>query len=473
MGPTKQVRTGGAASVLEYAKRFQQRGHAICLSTWPRFLWPEEVPFPDLDFEADTYFDGAPTAAALPYNLVNQTPRDYVGEMQFFCAYMNLLTPAIPQCDLIIASNWDTLLPAWQSGQGKVVHFPQHYDEVFFTLDEGPGSSLQGNPILKLLCRNAFQLPVYRIANSSWLSRQLSDRFGETVPYVNHGIDCSRFRLRPKRSAADGILRVVTYCRPDKWKGFPDAVAAMAPVLSRHPGRVEWHVYGFPNPAFLPDNPIAPYIFRGALGHEALSELYAESDIVLCPSWYESFPLPPIEAMACGTAVVTTPYGTEDYAIPNETALVVEPRVVAAMTEAVERLVNDSDLRNTLAAKGRAMAESMTWEKAVDAREQLLYQIHENRLGSDLLSGFDTGIPDGHGILFDRIPVELQADEGDLFQDQAGGYYVVESRRLRPLDYPQQMGWDLQTARPIDSLLVARTAVGSPVRNSANFYGRR
>ena len=200
----------------------------------------------------DIYFDGAPTTGSLPYHLVNRTPRDYVGELQFFVTYMSLLTPAIPKCDLIISSNWDTILPAWQSRQGKPVHFPQHYDEVFFTLDGATSSSLQGNPLIKLLCRNSFQLPVYRIANSSWLAGELQERFGETVPYVNHGIDCALFQLRPKKSEIDGILRVVTYSRPDKWKGFPDAVAAMQQVLKHHAGLVEWHVLRFPESRISP-----------------------------------------------------------------------------------------------------------------------------------------------------------------------------------------------------------------------------
>ena len=99
MGPTGQVRTGGAASVLEYAKRLQQRVHSVCLCTWPKFLWPEKDPFPGIDFEVDIYFDGAPTTGSLPYHLMNRTPRDYVGELQFFVTYMSLLTPAIPKCD--------------------------------------------------------------------------------------------------------------------------------------------------------------------------------------------------------------------------------------------------------------------------------------------------------------------------------------------------------------------------------------
>jgi hypothetical protein len=278
------------------------------------------------------------------------------------------------------------------------------------------------------------------------------------------------FQLRPKRSLADGVLRVVTYSRPEKWKGFPEAVAAMREAKARFGENLEWHVYGFENKSLPPENPWAPYFFHGTLGHENLSRLYAESDVVLCPSWYESFPLPPIEAMACGTAVITTPYGTEDYAIQGETALVVPPRVTSAIASAIEQVLQDADLRRRLAANGRKMAESLTWDRAVNAREQMLYQIHENRWPNDLIHGFDTAIPDGLGICFERIPAELTPQEGELFGAEDGTFYVVESQRLRRVSDLGSLGLEAAPVRPIDMLTLARTDLGPEVHSRANSF---
>jgi glycosyltransferase involved in cell wall biosynthesis len=469
MGPTGNTRTGGAACILEYARRLRERGHQVSLTTWPRFLWLGESPFPGLDFDIPIHYDIAAKTSALPLHFLNQSPRDYLGELRFFLAYLSLLTPAIPKADLLIASNWEAIIPAWQSGRGKPVHFPQHYDEVFFTLD-GSSNSLQANPLIKMLCRSAFQMPTYRIANSTWLAGEMRRRFGDEVPVVNHGIDVARFHPMPKRSAQDGIFRVVTYSRPEKWKGFQDAVPAMAELMARHPGKIEWHVYGFPH-AIGAENPLAPYKFHGALAHDELSRLYAESDIVLCPSWYESFPLPPIEAMACGTAVVTTSYGTEDYAVDGETAMVVRPRVVEDFVAALDVVVLNPELRGRLARKGREMAESLTWDRAVSAREELLWRIHRNQMPNHALRGFDTGITDGFGNSFERLIAEAGATDGELLIGADGKHYVVDSSRLRRVSDPAGIGFDPSQARTVDQLTLIRNEQGPDITARANYFG--
>ena len=474
LGPTGRIRTGGAACILEYARRFQALGHDVSLSTWPKFLWPEEEsPFPGLDFDIPIHYDANARRESLPYHFLDKMPRDFLGELRFFLAYTHLLTPAIPSADLIIAANWESVIPAWQCGKGKAVHFPQHYDEVFFASDANPSAGMQGNPLIKMLCRNTFQMPVYRIANSNWLAGEFRRRFGETVPVVQHGIDAGRFNTRPKSSAHDGVIRVVTYCRPEKWKGFQDAVPAMAELMRRHPHKIEWHVYGFTHPVFGPENELAPYTFHGPLGHDDLSRLYAESDIVLCPSWYESFPLPPLEAMACGTSVITTPYGTEGYAIDGHTAIVARPRVVSDLVVALDGLVRFPELRERLARNGRAMAESLTWEGAVAAREELLWRIHRNEIPTGGLQGFDTGIMDGYGTSFDRLSAEVGAREGELLQGADDQQYVVESGRLRRVLNPSAIGLTSEQSRPLDLLSLLRSEHGPDITSSANYYGIR
>ena len=204
---------------------------------------------------------------------------------------------------------------------------------------------------------------------------------------------------------------------------------------------------------------------------DELSKLYAESDIVLCPSWYESFPLPPIEAMACGTAVVTTKYGTEDYAIDGHTAIVVRPRVLGDFIKALDALVRNPDLRARLAKNGRAMAESLTWEAAAAAREELLWRIHRNQMPSQPFNGFDTAIPDGHGRSFEHIVADFQASNGEVLNGADGKQYVVESDRLRRVADLAALGVQVNGARPVDLMTLFRSEHGPEITAAANYYG--
>jgi glycosyltransferase involved in cell wall biosynthesis len=83
--------------------------------------------------------------------------------------------------------------------------------------------------------------------------------------------------------------------------------------------------------------------------------------------------------MACGTPVVTTRYGTEDYARHEENSLVVMPRDIKAMAEAILRLLSDADLREKFRETGPQTAKRFTWEKTVDEFERLFQMALEGR----------------------------------------------------------------------------------------------
>lgn len=469
LGPGGKVQTAGTGSMLEYARGLRDRGHTVSITTWPKFLWQEDRPFPGLDSKIPVYHNPGSKSDDLPIHFLDKSPRDYVGELQYFLAFLNLVTPVIPKSDLVIAGNWEAVIPAWQARRGKVVHFPQHYDEISFTLDGASPEALKANPLIKMLCRSALQMPANRVANSSWLAGEFRRRFNETIPFVQNGVDTVQFQQRPKLSAQDDIIRVVTYCRPEQWKGFQDAVPAMHELMKRH-AKTRWHVYGFPHPVLGPDNDLAPYQFHGALAHDELSKLYGESDIALCPSWYEGFAMPPLEAMACGTAVITTRYGTEDYAIDGHNAIVARPRVVGDLAVALDGLVRVPELRAQLARNGRAMAESLTWDTAIGAREELLYRIHANQLPASL-RGFQTGIVDGYGIPFENLTADFAAQEGALLAGDDGEHYLVESGSLRRVSNPGSLGLNSSHVQLVDLLTLLRNTRGPDITSEADYYG--
>ena len=90
---------------------------------------------------------------------------------------------------------------------------------------------------------------------------------------------------------------------------------------------------------------------------DELIDLYETSQIYVFPSEAENFPMVLLEAMSAGTAIITTK-GTGCAEVVGDTALLVEPRDTAAIRDALERLVGDSELCRRMGAAARARLEA-------------------------------------------------------------------------------------------------------------------
>jgi len=102
--------------------------------------------------------------------------------------------------------------------------------------------------------------------------------------------------------------------------------------------------------------------------HRQLARIYQQADLLIFPSLYESFGLPVLEAMACGTPVVASdiPALAE---LTGDAAVLVNPYDVEAMAEAMYNVLTDNALRTTLAERGFRRAGHFSWRKC--ARQTL------------------------------------------------------------------------------------------------------
>ena len=101
--------------------------------------------------------------------------------------------------------------------------------------------------------------------------------------------------------------------------------------------------------------------FVGFVDDEHLPELYRGALLFVYPSLYEGFGLPVLEAMACGTPVITSNRASLPE-VAGDAALLVDPTRPEALAAAMASILTDSELHQALCAKGLARAHTFTWD---------------------------------------------------------------------------------------------------------------
>lgn len=118
--------------------------------------------------------------------------------------------------------------------------------------------------------------------------------------------------------------------------------------------------------------------FIGFVDDGDLPALYNAASLFVFPSLYEGFGLPVLEAMACGTPVVSSNASSLPE-VTGDAAVQLSPHDEAAWTGAMLRVINDRALRNRLIATGHSQAQRFRWSGA--ARK--LLELYGRVLGRD------------------------------------------------------------------------------------------
>ncbi len=105
--------------------------------------------------------------------------------------------------------------------------------------------------------------------------------------------------------------------------------------------------------------------FLGFVPFDTLRAFYEGAEVFTFPSLYEGFGLPPLEAMACGTPVVTSSVSSLPEAV-GDAAVMVSPENVFAISRGIKEALLDFDLRRELREKGFAQVRRFRWERTAE-----------------------------------------------------------------------------------------------------------
>ena len=101
---------------------------------------------------------------------------------------------------------------------------------------------------------------------------------------------------------------------------------------------------------------------------------YNACELLTYPSFYEGFGLPPLEAMACGTPVITSNVTSLPEIFYNS-ALLVNPYDVYALSYAMEKVLCDSLLKLTMVQKGLITSSNYSWKKLLKIQSLLMRKL--------------------------------------------------------------------------------------------------
>jgi glycosyltransferase involved in cell wall biosynthesis len=335
--------TGGTRVLLDYADALHALGHQV---TVVHPLWPYRFHYGRLrqmrvfarHVMQGNRVDWYPLKAPLV-----QVPR--------------ISNQYLPDADIVIATAWPTAhdVAKLSPEKGKKVYFIQLYET-----GTGPSELVDAT----------YRLPMFRMTCSRILREQIESLFDVKVNTVLYpGINTKTF-FPDGQPEADTVL--MPY-HPDIRKGGAVGMEALKLLKTKMPSlKVKLFGHRIP-PDFVPE---WMQFFKRPDG-EKLRHLYSTSAALLYPSRVEACPLPPLEAMACGCAVVSTPVGEVPvYCTDGEHGLLPEIGNPESMANCLERVLKDAILRTKLVAGGSQQVQMFVLERGtrhlVETLENLL-----------------------------------------------------------------------------------------------------
>lgn len=216
---------------------------------------------------------------------------------------------------------------------------------------------------------NTWKMPLKKIVVAFWLQKKVEE-IGEKAYLLNNGLDFNKFGKDICIEERNPKNILILYHEMEV-KGFKYGLKALKIIKERY-SDIEVNCFGaFKNPKNLPS--WINYYYSPT--QKKLRELYNNASIFVGTSLGEGWGLTVSEAMQCGCAVACTDVvGYNEFAFHNKNALLCESKNEKVLAENIIKLINDNELRRTIADNGYFEIQQYTWEIAYGKLKRLLEQ---------------------------------------------------------------------------------------------------
>jgi len=338
-----KIPVGGAKIIYRYAREFQKLGHEVAIIS-PK---SEGYRLRDLlKVGAIRIRDRWHGVEDRPYY---ETPKGV--------EHLIISAPDpkfIPDGDVLIASAWKTAfwVDEMPPEKGEKIYYLQNLETYLGNAE---------------LIRSTWKLPLKKIVIAKWLKVAAEAMGEEAYGPVPIALDPTEFSV--ERPIDSRPLRVTMLYHRLPIKGGSEGIEILKNVKETHP-KLKAIIFA----ARKPSATIPEWIeLRIRPDIPLLKEIYNSTSVFLHTSHQEGWGLPPMEAMACGCAVVAAANeGVQEFITDGKTGLLRPVGDVDALAEAVRKLLDNDELRIQLAEAGREAVQQFTWEKNVRQFEHIL-----------------------------------------------------------------------------------------------------
>lgn len=339
---------GGAGVVYEYANHLTERGHEVCV-VHPRFVANRQ----------HNLFRWILAQGARLYKFFSFKKRKWIkiNALVKMLYVSDLSEKNIPKSDVIVATAWHTAeyISNYSLSKGRKYYLIQHFEAW-------------GVPEKRVI--NTWEGPFKLILISKWLLNKAINLGIEkkNIAYIPNGFNHEKFKVINPIQNREKCISMM-YHRLS-WKGSFDGIAALEYVKKIY---VELKVIFFGRDVRPLGLPRWIEYKQNLSTDELVRQVFNKSSIFLFPSWGEGSPMPPLEAMACGCALVSTNCtGVNEYVKHEENALLSPVRDVESLQANIIRLLSDDNLRMSIAQNGYKSVQRRNWNYSTDLLEKFI-----------------------------------------------------------------------------------------------------
>jgi glycosyltransferase involved in cell wall biosynthesis len=274
--------SGGSRVILETATRMQSLGHKVTINAVGRkgdADW-----FGSLGQVKINYKFPARLTRLMQQKILHRNFRDVqtdlLGEMA-----------SDADCDANVATFCLTAQPTFENSDGNGFYLVQNYEPDFFA-ETG----------FREKAEKSYNLPLKKLCVSRWLQQKVGG------VYIGNGVNTKVFHPRVTYEEKESNSIVYLF-RGISWKGDDLALETMR-LLHKSLPKVNIHIVARKYAHIKAD---FPYQLHVDPADEELAKIYSQVQVLLFASSFEGYGLPPLEAMASGTNVVSTDFSGNEY----------------------------------------------------------------------------------------------------------------------------------------------------------------